>query len=32
MFYIQARNANNQNRESGSDEFIVQIVRPDILK
>lgn len=31
-FYIQARNVNNQNRESGADEFVVQIVRPDILQ
>lgn len=32
MFYIQARNQNNQNRESGSDEFIVAISRPDVLR
>lgn len=31
MFYIQARNLNNQNRESGADEFVISIFRPDIM-
>lgn len=31
MFYIQARNLNNQNRESGADEFVITITRPDIM-
>lgn len=32
MFYIQARNFNNQNRESGADEFIITITRPDMVE
>nr|SYZ35238.1 PtDNAH9b [Paramecium tetraurelia] len=31
MFYIQTRNLNNQNRESGADEFQIEITRPDVL-
>lgn len=31
MFYIQARNHLNQNRESGADEFVVNIIRPDMV-
>ena len=31
MFYIQARNLNNQNRESGADEFDIKITRPDLV-
>lgn len=30
MFYIQSRNADGKNRESGSDEFIIKIRRPDL--
>jgi hypothetical protein len=30
MFIIQSRNADGKNRESGSDEFIVNIRRPDL--
>lgn len=30
IFYIQARNTNNQNRESGADEFHIEIIRPDL--
>lgn len=32
MFYIQARNVNNQNRESGADDFIISITRPDMVE
>ena len=32
MFYIQARNAEGKNRESGSDEFVISIRRPDLEK
>lgn len=30
MFFIQSRNADGKNRESGSDEFIINIRRPDL--
>jgi dynein heavy chain len=30
MFYIQSRNADGKNRESGSDEFTISIRRPDL--
>lgn len=32
MFIIQARNKDNKCRESGADEFVVKIVRPDKVK
>lgn len=32
VFVIQAINTNKQNRESGADEFIVNITRPDKIK
>lgn len=30
MFYIQSRNIDGKNRESGSDEFVIKIRRPDL--
>lgn len=31
MFVIQARNKENKNRESGADDFVVRIIRPDLI-
>jgi len=31
MFVIQARNKKDMNRESGADEFVVSIIRPDLV-
>jgi hypothetical protein len=32
VFVVQAINTNKQSRESGSDEFVVSITRPDKIK
>lgn len=32
LFFIQSRNTAGENRTSGADEFIIDIIRPDLIK